>query len=283
MKGFQQDTGPAALYFSVKHHGIVEESKREREGFTPIEVTVQRTGETVTKFIKRYKAIEGFVRKIEYRDSEFDGLKFQSWKIHLVDDEGKLGILDLLLNSNPGSRFMKLAENLDFTKPVEFSAWHDTKDDKTAFIVRQDEQSVPQKYTRENPGDCPEPTQRGRQGKWDYTEQEDFLYDRMINVVIPAVDAAEATRSIGQPKPDSPADGEDWSKATMRVINIGERARLVDAVQVANMPPAVATEIIGRFGFTKSTDITVDMLAEVMAAISDWRPAPLIDESDIPF
>lgn len=276
MKGFVEDTGQSALWLAVKHHSIVEESKREREGFAPVNVTNPRTGDVTTKFIKRYKAIEGFVRKIEYRENEFDSVKYQSWKIHIVNDEGKLGILDLSLNSNPGSRFMKLAENIDFTKPVEFSAWHDTKDDKTAFIVRQNEQSIPQKYTRENPGDCPEPTQRGRQGKWDYTEQEDFLYERMVNVVIPAVDAAEAARSMG--------DDHSQDQNAPRIINAVERARLVDAVQAKGMPPAIAAEILGRFGFAKSTDVTADRLTVVLAAISGWSAAPPpITEDDIPF
>lgn len=215
MSGFKQDTGQSALYLSVKHHGIVEESKREREGFQPINIFVQRTGETITKFIKRYKSIEGFVTKIEYRESEFEGVKFNSWKIHVVDDEGTLGILDLLLNSNPGTRFMKLAENLDFKKTVEFRAWHDQKDDKTAFVVCQGGQSVKQKYTAESPGDCPPPEQRGRQGKWDFTAQEDFLYERMVNAVIPAVNAAEAARGLApatqENKPDDGWDDEDTS------------------------------------------------------------------------
>lgn len=206
MKGFQQDTGQSALYLSVKHHGIVEESKREREGFQPVSIFVQRTGETITKYIRRYKAVEGFIKKIEYRESEFEGVKFNSWKIHIIDDEGNLGILDLLLNSNPGTRFAKLAENLDFSKPVEFSAWHDTKDDKTAFVVRQNGQSVPQRYTKDSPGDCPPPVPRGRAGKLDFTDQEDFLYDRMVNAVIPAVDAAEAARSMGK----TATTEDDW-------------------------------------------------------------------------
>lgn len=211
MKGFQEDTGQRALYISVKHHGLVEESKREREGFQPVNIFVQRTGETITKFIRRYKAIEGFVKKIEYRESEFEGVKFNSWKIHIIDDEGTLGILDLLLNSNPGTRFMKLAENLDFSKPVEFSAWHDTKDDKTAFVVKQGGQSVPQKYTKDNPGDCPAPVPRGRAGKLDFTDQEDFLYERMVNAVIPAVDRAEAARGVGGPPAVAAADEWDAS------------------------------------------------------------------------
>ncbi len=208
MSGFREDTGQSALYLSVKHHGIVEESKREREGFQPVNIFVQRTGETITKFIKRYKSIEGFITKIEYRESEFEGVKFNSWKIHVVDDEGTLGILDLLLNSNPGTRFMKLAENLDFKKTVEFRAWHDQKDDKTAFVVCQNGQSIKQKYTAENPGECPPPEQRGRQGKWDFTAQEDFLYERMVNVVVPAVDAAEAAR--GMTPTAQPETSDEW-------------------------------------------------------------------------
>ncbi len=206
MKGFQEDTGQSALYFAIKHHGIVEESKRERPGFSPIDIFVQRTGENITKYIKRYKAIEGFINKIEYRESEFEGVKFNSWKIHILDDGGNLGILDLLLNSNPGTRFMKLAENLDFSKPVEFSAWHDTKDDKTAFVVKQNGQSVSQRYTKDNPGDCPPPVPRGRANKLDFTDQEDFLFERMMNVVVPAVGAAAAGRVMRSTEDQSPID-----------------------------------------------------------------------------
>ncbi len=211
MSGFREDTGQTALWLSVKHGSICEESKREREGFQPIQIFVQRTGETITKFIKRYKSIEGFITKIDYRESEFEGVKFNSWKIHIVDDEGTLGILDLLLNSNPGTRFMKLAENLDFAKPVEFSAWHDTKDDKTAFVVKQGGQSVPQKYTKDSPGDCPAPVPRGRAGKLDFTDQEDFLYARMTGVVIPAVNAAEAARGTAAPAvQENSAPADEW-------------------------------------------------------------------------
>ena len=84
---------------------------------------------------------------------------------------------------------MKLAENIDFSQPVEFSAWQDTKTDKTAFNVKQGGKSVPQKYTQDDPGDCPPPVQ-SKLGKWNFDAQEEFLFDRMENVVIPMVNEA---------------------------------------------------------------------------------------------
>jgi hypothetical protein len=100
---------------------------------------------------------------------------------------------------------MKLAENIDYSKPVEFRAWHDGKSDSTALFVGQDGTSVPQKYTRENPGDLPQPTQNFK-GDWDYSKQEEFLYKRMIEVVIPMVAAAH-------PETDKGEDGDEAAKA----------------------------------------------------------------------
>lgn len=216
MKGFQQDTGNKVLYLGIKHHSIVEESKKEREGFEPVKVVLSRSGEEITKFVRRYRFIRAFVNKIEYKDTkeQFD-FRFQSWRLHLTDEDGDQAILEIPLTSGVGSRFMKLAENVDWKQLVEFRAWHDTNEDKTAFTVKQNGNNVPQLYTRENPGTCPQPVQRGRQNKWDYTEQEDFLFERMMTVVIPEVERVEASRVVqrpAEPQPNGHAPTDDeWN------------------------------------------------------------------------
>lgn len=82
---------------------------------------------------------------------------------------------------------MKLAENINYSEPVEFSAWKG-QDDKTAFSVKQGGENVPQKYTRDDPGDCPPPVQ-GFNKKWNFDAQKEYLHERMVNVVIPKVKA----------------------------------------------------------------------------------------------
>lgn len=188
MKGLQEKSSGNGIFLVVKHHSIVQESKKEREGFEPIVVKNPRTNETLTKYIKRYAGVEAMIKKIEWYDTEgrFDQ-RYRGWKIYL-DADGTDCVLDISFDSRQAGRFMKLAENLDFTKPVEFSAWYDKKNDSTAFNVKQDGQSVRQKYTRDNPGDCPPPKEKFG-GKWDYSDQEEFLYGRILNVVIPKLQA----------------------------------------------------------------------------------------------
>ena len=219
MKGFQTDTGNNVLYLSITQHSICEQSKKPREGFEKVVIQLQN-GDELTKYLKRYRFIRGYVTGITYRDTgDKYKVRFQSWQIQITDEDGDQAQLAIDLNSNAGSRFMKLAENIDWKQMVEFQAWHDTKDDKTAFVVKQNGNSVPQKYkqpTEESPNamlDCPPAVKRERaSGKveYDYTEQEDFLFKKMQNVVIPAVEAANAGRSMAN---DAPSDTEedDWS------------------------------------------------------------------------
>ncbi len=211
MKGFQQRSESSGKFFVVKHNCICEESSKEREGFEPVEVMNPQTKEVSIKFIKRYSTLEAMVTKIEWRDTEqqYDQ-RYMSWKIHLNAD-GETGVLELPFNSRVGSRFMKLAENINFSKPVEFRAWRDTKTDSTAFLVAQDGESVKQKYTRDNPGACPEPVQKFG-GKWNFDDQTEFLHGQMMNVVIPKV-AAAVGMTEEKEKPNggtaSPPAGDD--------------------------------------------------------------------------
>lgn len=186
MKGFQEKTPNNGKFFVIKHSSIVQEFAKPKEGFEAIVVTNPQTNEQVTKYIKRYDRLEAMVTKIEFRDTgdQYDQ-QYVSWKISL-EANGDKGVLEIPFNSRIGSRFMKLAENLDFSIPVEFSAWKTV--DGTAFSVKQNGQNVPQKYSKEHPGDCPAPKQRlGR--KWDFADQMEFLHKQMMSVVIPRVQA----------------------------------------------------------------------------------------------
>lgn len=200
MKGFKERTNGTGKFFVIKHNSICEESSKEKPGFAPVEVMNPRSHEVTIKFIKKYDALEAMVTKIEWRDTgDKYEQRYMSWKIYLDTGEDK-GVLEFPFESRVSSRFMKLAENLDFTKPVEFRAWRGN-DDKTAFIVRQDEQSIPQKYTKENPGECPPPKEK-LGGKWNFDDQMLFLHERMMNVVIPRVEAARVMAA------ESNGDGE---------------------------------------------------------------------------
>lgn len=177
------------IFLQVKYGGIVRVSKEPREGFEAIVVTDPRSGQNMTKYIKRYSFVDAFVKDVEWYDREQGDQHYMGWKLSL-DANGTKCSLDLPFESASATRFMKMAEMVDWSEPVEFSAWK-TPDDKTAFTMKQNGVNVPQKYTRENPGDCPPPVQ-GFNKKWNFDAQKQFLHARMVNVVIPAVRAFNA-------------------------------------------------------------------------------------------
>jgi hypothetical protein len=229
MRGLVEESGTNNLFLQVKYGTICEVSKHALAGFEAITVNNPKTGESVTKYIKRYKGVEALVTKIEYYDTEkkYD-TTFRGIKIHL-NANGVQCVLDLPEDSRPFTRFLKTAENIDFTQPVEFRAWMDAEK-KTAFAIKQNDENVSQKYTRAEPGDCPEPTQT-RKG-WDYTAQEDYLHDILIETIIPRVEAAENAEGVGRPRTvvaqveavveeDVPFDEiEEWGKPEDEPENI---------------------------------------------------------------
>lgn len=215
MKGLQEK-GEGGIFLHIKHGTICEESKTPKEKFVPVEVTNPRSGQVSTKYIKPYKLVEAMIRRIEWYERDFDGTPFMGWKI-VLDADGVPCTLDLPLQSQTATRFMKLAENLDFTKPVEFSAWK-TPEDKTALSVKQEGNNVPQKYTKDNPGDCPPPVQ-GFGKKWNYDAQTQFLHERMTQVVIPKLNALR-----GLDKPDEPAAAGDNGN----MVDAGDEEEITD-------------------------------------------------------
>jgi len=234
MRGLQEK-GEGGIFLAIKHGCICQESKTPKEKFKPIDVTNPRTGEVTTKFIRPYNSVEALIKRVEWYDTadRYDA-RYMGWKIHL-DANGTGCVLDLPFESRPASRFMKLAENIDYSKPVEFRAWYDSKTESTAFFVGQRENesdehsiSVPQRYTKENPGECPPPVQKFN-GKWNFDDQKEFLYDRMINVVIPMVQAVSANGHA--PEANGP---ETQAEATTEAAAEAAEAEVVDPLKEAN-------------------------------------------------
>lgn len=223
MKGLvaKQDTG--TVYLMVKYHCICEVSKKPREGFDPITVPDMSTGEEITKYIRRYD-LEGMITNIEWRDTKQQyETRFRSWRIH-VDAAGTPVVLEIPWGSNPSDRFMKTAENINFSKPVEFRVWKDGKGktDKTAFAIFQDGMNVPAKYRRGEMGDCPEATEEV--DGWDFGPQLRYLHGQMMNMVVPRVQAAAA---MGRPQ--EPEEADPFADEQPSSSDTGVKARAVSA------------------------------------------------------
>lgn len=272
MKGLQPDETTNRVFLVVKHGTICEESRKPLAGFEPITVNNPKTKEDITKYIKRYRCVEALVTKIEYYDTEqkYD-TRFRGVKIHLNAD-GTQCVLDLPEDSRPFTRFLKTAENIDFSEPVEFRAWMDAEK-KTAFAIKQHDENVPQKYTREDMGDCPEGKQT-RKG-WDYTEQEDFLHEVLMNKIIPAVEAVGNPEGAGRPKAASLHEEmqaiEDEPETEIQKIE--EFSEELPVVYSSSQPPSLDDSIRQTLRALNYSDAALNKWIERQYNIkcTDWR------------
>lgn len=186
----EENTG-SFVYLTVKHHSIVEESKDPKPNFEPVQVTNPKTKEVITKYIDKYGGITGYVENIEIYDTEqkYD-TRFQGFKINLDNEV----ILDLPHKTPSYDAFCRAAENIDFTQPVTFSAYHNRAKDRTGFSIKQNGVDVEWNYTKDNPGDCPQ-WEKNDDDEWDSSKQRAFLKKQVREVVVPAVKlAADARR-----------------------------------------------------------------------------------------
>lgn len=209
MKGLQPVRSANTIYLSVAHGCLCQQSKVMRDGFDPIELVDRDTHQVYHKYIKPWGGVEAMIVDIQYRADVYEGVPYNSWKIFMRANPGEPDIvLELNLNSNAGDRFACCAENIDFKKPVEFRAWQKRDSKKIAFYIGQDDKKVEQKYTKDNPGDCPPARQRFDK-TWDFDAQKEFFHRRITEVVIPWVHALNGNAQAEPVHDDGPDYGED--------------------------------------------------------------------------
>jgi hypothetical protein len=197
MSGLIAKTKRETVFLVIKDHSICEEAKSAREGFEEVHRKNPKTNQMVTKFIRQFDAVEGFVTNVEWYDTKKQyETRYMGYKVHM-DAAGQPVVLDLPFKTRPYDAFVKFAGNIDWTKEVRFSAWHDRKGDCTAFCARQDDAVVRHKYTRENPGKCPPPTHDDITG-WDFKAQRIWLKEQLDSVVLPAVQLAHEERETAK-------------------------------------------------------------------------------------
>lgn len=262
-------------YLEVKGHSIVEVSKQgdnsslsEEEfeeqmvakGFEKVKVTNPSTGEVLTKYYDRWPGITGYVINVDLYDTEKKYTnRFQGVKIN-IDNEV---ILDLPQKTPAYDAFCRAAENIDYSQPVTFAAYHNRAKDRTGFSIKQNGEGVDWNYTMDNMGDCP-PWVKNADDEWDSSEQRAFFKARIREVIIPAVKAAADERGVtAQVKP---ATEEIEYTGTQEEAN-EVTAETVEAVDAETTEAPKATSKTGK-GKGKAATATA---------------TPAVNDDDIPF
>lgn len=198
----------SGLFFGVKHGALclekrpqpasdAEKAEAVKEGYQLVEGEVD--GEKYAKYYRKFSQIDGKITKIEWYDRKGDYGSFRGLNLK-IKDKGEHYTLDLPFNSRPYNYFTQVAENIEYSKPVEIIAWPDKEHPKrTAFAIKQDGKWVQWKYTKEDMGECPPAKHNERTNTWNFDDQREWLLNRLLTVVAPACEAANA---FDEPEPE---------------------------------------------------------------------------------
>jgi len=115
------------------------------------------------------KIVDGGIKESEYGD-----------RIELkLQDKDEYYVLTVNWDySKLRDAIVKRLPNLDVEKPVEISCFPDRDTGQPVLMIRQGGEVVKYFWTRDQPGDLPEPTQKKVRNKveWDWTDVDNFLF-----------------------------------------------------------------------------------------------------------
>ena len=217
----------AVTYLEVKHYCIWQQVKEKQAGCDVVVTTNPKTKENVTKFGYKFDEMTGHAVKIEKYDTEKKyATRYYGFKLHLMDG-GEQYVLDMPYKSRILSRFMRCADNFDFTKPITLTVWKgynkERKEDETAIWFKQEGQTVKAFFTKDEPNGMPPGKYDDIEQKWDFAEQHRWLVKRFQEQIMPLVEAA----------------GKRYAAE-----HVGDDVEPVGLVEHAPFEPPAATEVV---------------------------------------
>jgi hypothetical protein len=254
VEGFEEKRGSSMIYFRVFDKAICMTSKEPRDGFEekPIETTNPQTKEKVKTYVKRFDRLIARIVGFRREKKEFKGGgRAIQYNVYLMAGDKKAS-LQFMGNDPTFKRFLKVAPNIDFTKPILISAFPSKKtvggESKyvTAISFRQGQgtnvdqwDKVEEYWQRPKDDDgkpLPNKPSKGPDGSklppmvhdedddsWDSREQDKFLREYFKDNVLPKIEAIEQKyKAAGQtvaPKPEG-GTGTDFNFGENREIPV---------------------------------------------------------------
>lgn len=269
--GLTKQTESKAVFLAVKHFCLWQETKTALAGTVAETVTNPETDEVLTKHGFKWEKVEGRAIKLEQYSREHGKKRYTGFKLHLQDG-ADLFVLDMPYQSTFLRKFLKLAPNVDWTKPLMLSVFKGKDKDgkpETAMWFQQGGDTVKHYFTKDNPRGMPEATQDPVSREWDFKPQQRWLVEHMINNAVPAIAAAAAAfappaphvDAVEEPEPsgeDFQASDDDLPRSMPRSAPADD-PELAAWLQRACLGTKQATQVIGEIA---------DKLHEVSSAVA---------------
>ena len=132
----------------------------------------------------------------DYIDGELVGGEFKTGQygtdlcLNLRDDKDYT--VQIPLESGFFSNFAKACPNIDPTQKLFLGLGKDKEKDRFFLYLKQGGDTVHSAFTKDNPNGMPPPVKKSVKGveKWDFEDQENFLYDQVVDFLA-AIGGAE--------------------------------------------------------------------------------------------
>lgn len=124
-EGYEEATNkPKGLYFSLFKFRLALRSSEPLDGYVgPFTTRNPQTDAEVISYAKFFDSIIARIIYVERKKREFDtGGKVINWNIKLIA-KNKRSTLQFQQKDSALKRFLKVARNIDFNRPIRISAW----------------------------------------------------------------------------------------------------------------------------------------------------------------
>ena len=285
VEGFIKKTKSDTVYFRVFDGSICQTSKEAREGWEgPIETTNPQDKTPVYTYIDRYDQVVARIVDVNKYQKTFDnGGKVSGFELTLLAGPRR-AIFRLKWIEPVLKRFLKVAENIDFNKPVRISVFSTIKNGKkgTAVSFQQGDGPVDQwnkvnEFWGRDNAELPQGVHDDMDDSWDYKEQNKFLGQKFAETVLPRIKAIAASHGIQQQAPQEAPVQEAAPIENVQQASLSEARANWDGQQAAAPAPAPIV----------TAPAPAPAVAAPMAVAAPPSPVvPIVvadDEEDIPF
>jgi len=177
--------------------------QRVPEGTEGAKTRTNKIGNVVHE--KFYDSFTGKLLDIKVQDGTYG----KTWNFVFQDKE-EIYTLQLSYSNSFSTAFLKMLPNIDFSKEMKVSPSTKEVDgkNKNSLFISQDGVNLKHAFTRENPNGMPDMEQVEVKGVmvWDDTKRLAFLYDMVVNDILPKLPKQAEEVAGSSPQPDENGD-----------------------------------------------------------------------------